>query len=45
MGKRVVAIRSPSAKRSCMVFACSIILFLVVILSLRVHAMIVGCVI
>jgi len=42
MGKRDVAMQSPSAKRSCMVFACSVILFLVVILSLRVDAIIVG---
>ena len=36
VGKRVVAMRSPSAKMSCMVSACSIILFLVLILSGRV---------
>jgi len=42
VGKRDVAMRSPSAKRSCMVSACSIILFLIVIRSLRVDAIIVG---
>ena len=36
VGKRVVAMRSPSAKRSCMVSAWSIIIFLVLILSGRV---------
>jgi hypothetical protein len=41
-GKRVVAMRSPFAKRSCMVFACKIILFLVLILSERVDAIFVG---
>ena len=45
MEKRDVAMRSPSAKMSCMVSACSIILFLVVLLSLRVDAIAVGCVI
>ena len=42
VGKRVVAMRSTSAKRSCMVSACSIILFLVLILSGRVDAVFVG---
>jgi hypothetical protein len=36
VGKSVVAIRSPSDKRSCMVSACSSMLFLVLILSKRV---------
>jgi hypothetical protein len=36
VGKKVVAMRSPSAKRSCMVSACSIIMFLVLMLSGRV---------
>ena len=36
--KKVVAMRSSSAKRSCMVSTCSIIMFLVMILSLRVDA-------
>ena len=44
VGKRVVAIRSPSAKRSCMVLACSILLFLVLILSERVGVVFVGSV-
>ena len=42
VGKRVVAMRSPSAKRSCMVSACSIIMFLVLILSGRVDVVFVG---
>ncbi len=36
MGKRVIAMRSPSARRSWMASACSIILFLVCILCERV---------
>ena len=42
VGKRVMAMRSPSAKRSCMVLACSVILFLVLILSERVDGVFVG---
>ena len=42
--KSVVAIRSPSAKRSCMVSACSIMCFLVLILSKRVGVVFVGSV-
>ena len=42
MGKRIVAMRSPSAKRSCMVSACSMILFLVFILYGRVVVIFVG---
>ena len=45
MGKRVVAMWSPSAKRSCMLLACSIILSLVLILSERVDVRLVGGVI
>ncbi len=44
VGKSVVAIRSPSAKRSCMVLTCSIMLFLVLILSERVGVVFVGSV-
>ncbi len=44
VGKSVVAIRNPSAKRSCMVLACSIMLFLVLILSERVGVVFVGSV-
>ena len=44
VGKSVVAIWSPSAKRSCMVSACSIMLFLVLILSKRVGVVFVGSV-
>ena len=43
-GKSVVAIRNPSDKRSCMVSACSIMLFLVLILSKRVVVVFVGSV-
>ena len=42
VGKRVMAMRSPSAKRSCMLSACSIILFLGMILSDRVDDVFVG---
>jgi len=42
VGKSVVAMRSPSAKRSCIVSACSLILFLVLILSGHVDVVIVG---
>ena len=42
VGKSVVAIRSPSAKRSCMVSACSIIMFFLLILSMRVDDVFVG---
>ena len=42
VGKSVDAIRSPSARRSCMVSACSMILFLFLILSLRVDVVFVG---
>jgi hypothetical protein len=42
VGKSVVAIRRPSAKRSCMVSACLIMLFLVWILSERVGVVCVG---
>ncbi len=42
MGKRVVATRSSSAKRSCMVYASSMIMFLVMILSERVDNIPVG---
>jgi len=45
MGRRVVAMRSPSAKRSCTVSACSIILLLVTIHSDRVDDIFVGGVI
>ncbi len=45
VAKRVVTMRSPSAKRSCMVSACSIILFLVMIISNRVDDVFVGGVI
>ena len=45
VGDRDMAVRSPSAKRSCMVSACSIFLFLVVIFSLCVDAIVVGGVI
>ena len=45
MGKSVMVMRSPSAKRSCMVSACSIIRFLVLILSDTVDVVFVarGC--
>ena len=44
-GNRVVVLWSPSAKSSCIVYACSIILFLVIILSNRVDDVFVGGVI
>ena len=45
VGKRVVAMRNPSLKRYCMVFVCSNIASLVLILSERVYDKLVGGVI